>query len=72
MGKARGDKGLIHDLLKCCGGALFNFIVTMLTIVWRESSIMFLLNGMMPSLFLCSRKKIYHLLIIGKVLVSWM
>ena len=63
--KAGGDNGVLPDLLKCCGGALVSYIVMLLRL-FGESSV-FLLNGVMPTLFLYPTKVIYYYVVTGEV-----
>ena len=39
VGKAGGDNRNLPDLLKCCGSALVNYIVTLFTTVWGEQRV---------------------------------
>ena len=36
VGKAAGSNGLLPDIMKCCGGPLLDFIVSLFGTVWRE------------------------------------
>ena len=36
MGRAGGLNGLLPDVLKCCGGPLLDYILTLFQTVWRE------------------------------------
>ena len=39
VGKAAGSNGLLPDIVKCCGGPLLDFIVSMFGAVWREKQV---------------------------------
>ena len=36
--KAAGSNGLLPDIVKCCGGPLLHFMVSLFGTVWGESS----------------------------------